>query len=310
MTADLIPAQKILVDGQPFEIKGICYHPVPKGSNKRDFSLLAGDLVLMKEAGINTIRVYEPIDDRAVLDQIRDAGLKVIMNFGYNQDGKYDILSGTLFEYVRQYMDHEAILLWELGNEFNFHPEWFGGDINVWYTALNNAAKSIKAIDPDRLVSTAHGEIPTPEVFELCPDIDIWGLNVYRWDDPGSLLVEWVKDFPGKALYFSEVGADSYMTIPNLGYKQGSNERAQADAVRTILEDIEPYAEICAGVVIFAFNDEWWKHGNNDVQDVSGKDGTGFPYDDVANEEWWGIVTIDRVKKEVFGVLQEKWATP
>jgi len=42
---------------------------------------LSEDLALMVEAGINTIRVYSPIDDKSVLDKIHTAGLKVIISF-------------------------------------------------------------------------------------------------------------------------------------------------------------------------------------------------------------------------------------
>jgi len=125
-----------------YTIKGICYHPVPKGSDKRNFNNLTQDLELMLEAGINTIRVYEPIAERSILDQIHEAGLKVIIGFGYNQNGKYDILSGTFIDYVNAFKDHEAILFWELGNEYNYHPEWFDDDINNWYKALNSAASA------------------------------------------------------------------------------------------------------------------------------------------------------------------------
>jgi aryl-phospho-beta-D-glucosidase BglC (GH1 family) len=99
------------VNGEPYYMKGICYHPVPKGKIKRDFSTLDEDINLMKEAGINTIRVYEPIDDINVLNKLNEAGIKVIINFGYNQRGRYDILSGTLIDYIFKYQDHDAILM-------------------------------------------------------------------------------------------------------------------------------------------------------------------------------------------------------
>ncbi len=100
------------VNGEPYYMKGICYHPVPKGKIKRDFSTLDEDINLMKEAGINTIRVYEPIDDINVLNKLNEAGIKVIINFGYNQRGRYDILSGTLIDYIFKYQDHDAIIMW------------------------------------------------------------------------------------------------------------------------------------------------------------------------------------------------------
>ena len=56
-------------------IQGVCYHPVPMGKDKRSFETLTQDLALMQEMGINTIRVYEPIADKAVLDEIHAAGI-------------------------------------------------------------------------------------------------------------------------------------------------------------------------------------------------------------------------------------------
>src|SRR6056300_1747748 len=82
-----IKDSKMIVDGQAFYMKGICYHPVKIGKTKRSFETLAEDLILIKEAGINTIRVYEPIDDIKVLDKIHNAGIKVVISFGYNQKG-------------------------------------------------------------------------------------------------------------------------------------------------------------------------------------------------------------------------------
>ena len=103
--------RQILVNNAPYIIKGICYHPVPKGSDQRDFSNLTEDLELMVEAGINTIRVYSPINDKAVLDEIDEAGLKVILGFGYNQDGNFDILSGSFIDYVNTYKNHRCNLI-------------------------------------------------------------------------------------------------------------------------------------------------------------------------------------------------------
>ena len=67
--------RQILVNDSPYFIKGICYHPVPKGSDDRSFETIDTDLALMVEAAINTLRVYAPIDDVNVLDKIDAAGL-------------------------------------------------------------------------------------------------------------------------------------------------------------------------------------------------------------------------------------------
>jgi hypothetical protein len=68
---------KMIVDGKPFYMKGICYHPVKIGKTKRSFESLTEDLILIKEAGINTLRVYEPIDDIEVLMSFKLLELKL-----------------------------------------------------------------------------------------------------------------------------------------------------------------------------------------------------------------------------------------
>jgi exo-beta-1,3-glucanase (GH17 family) len=301
-----IDGRDILLNDSVYTIKGICYHPVPKGSDQRNFSNLTEDLVLMKEAGINTIRVYSPITDIAVLDQIHEAGLKVIIGFGYNQGGKNDILSGSFIDYVNTYKNHEAILLWELGNEYNYHPEWFEGDIKKWYEALNNAAKLIYDQDPSHPVTTAHGELPDSLALAMCPNVDVWGMNVYRWDNPEGIFSQWTA-ISDKPMYLSEAGADSYMTISKSGYEKGANELAQADATANILDAIFRNQDICSGVTLFGFVDELWKAGNNNSLDPGGwaPNSGGVPYDGAPNEEYWGIVDIDRNKKQAFQIVKE-----
>lgn len=299
---------KLFLNDSPYLIKGICYHPVPKGKEKRSFETLEQDIALMLEAGINTIRVYEPVDDSTVLDQLNAAGIQLIVGFGYNQNGVYDIASGTVLNYVKKYKDHPAILFWELGNEYNYHPEWFGGDIATWYKALNSTAAAIQALDKNHPVATAHGEIPTEEVLSASPNIDLWGVNVYRWDQPGSLIEEWEKrsDLP---LYFSEAGADSFMAAEKDSYSAGVNEDAQADATAVILDQIFARKDLINGVALFSFTDGWWKAGNPDQQDQGGwaPFSTGVPYDGAPNEEYWGIVDIDRKKKKAFEVVKAKY---
>jgi len=301
-----IENNKLNVNGIEYFIKGICYDPVPIGKTKRNFNRIDKDLILMQEAGINTIRVYSPIDNIDILNKIDEAGIKVITSFGYNQNGYYDILNGTYIDYINKYKDHNAILLWELGNEYNYHPEWFSMNIDNWYLAMNNAAKKIKQIDKNHPVSTAHGEIPNNKAREMGSNIDIWGINVYRWDDPTPLIEEWekVSDLP---LYFSETGSDSYMTKDYNEFKKGINEDAQAAANHNIIKNVFKMKDRITGLIIFQFVDGLWKAGNPEIQDIGGwaPNSMGVPYDGSPNEEFWGIVDINRNKKKTFEVIKK-----
>ena len=88
-----VSERQILVNENPYLIKGICYHPVPKGSKDLSFNSLDQDLALMVEAGINTIRVYVPIDNKDVLDKIHEEDQKyrrqidaIEKEFGWKSD--------------------------------------------------------------------------------------------------------------------------------------------------------------------------------------------------------------------------------
>ena len=298
----------MVVNGESFYMKGICYHPVKIGKTKRSFDNLDDDIILMKEAGINTIRVYEPIDDINVLDKLADAGIKVVISFGYNQKGKFDIVSGTFINYVRKYKNHEAILMWELGNEYNYNPQWFGGDINNWYKAMELVSQIIQIEDPDRLVSSAHGDLPSKDALNIASSIQVWGMNVYRWDKPASIFSEW-QAISDKPMYFAELGADSYMTKATNKYTKGINEQAQADANEIILNEVLSNYDKNIGSFVFQFTDGLWKAGNPSKQDTGGSapNSDGTPYDGTANEEYWGIVDINRNKKITFDVIKNAY---
>ena len=97
------------------------------------------------------------------------------------------------------------------------------------------------------------------------------------------------------------------MTITKGDYEQGENEKAQADATKNILEAVFAAPEICSGVTLFSFTDGWWKAGSTDTQDAGGwaPNSSGVPYDGTPNEEYWGIVDIERNKKEAYQIVKE-----
>ena len=199
-------------------------------------------------------------------------------------------------------------MFWELGNEYNYHPEWFDGNIQTWYRALNQAAERIHQNDTLHPVATAHGELPDSLALSMCQQIDLWGMNVYRWDNPEGIFAQW-RSLSSKPMYLSEAGADSYMSISAKGYKKGENEQAQADAIAAILNSVFSNRGLCSGLTLYAFNDELWKAGNNSKYDVGGfaPNSSGVPYDGSPNEEYWGIVDINRTPKKAFDIGKLKY---
>lgn len=279
--------RKIFVDDQEYRINGICYARGEGNGENSGFSY-TDDIPLLADANINTIRTYAAITNSAELNAFANAGIKVIMMLNEN----------SYVWYVNQYKDHPAILMWEFGNEFNYHPEWFGNNIQNWYNVLENCASTVKSIDPNHPVSTGHGEVPTTQALTSCPSVDVWGMNIYRWLSPDSAIDELAAQ-TDKAMYISEAGADSYNS--NSG---SENQAQQAQATEIILNAIIEKSDLCVGVTLFEFCDEWWKAGDPNQQDAGGFS-NAIPYDNYANEEYWGIVTRNREPKQSYYVVQE-----
>jgi len=106
-----------------------------------------------------------------------------------------------------------------------------------------------------------------------------------------------------KPMFLGEYGADAF----NAKIQQ-EDQQAQADATRELTEEIVARSSlgsngVCLGGFIFEFNDEWHKDGSGSpsVQDKGGVAPGGGPYpDSTFNEEWWGLVKIDRSPRLAF----------
>ena len=213
--------RKLFVDNTEYRINGICYARGEGNGENSGFSYL-DDIPLLVEANINTIRTYSAITNVAELNAFHAAGIKIIMSLNEN----------SYTWYVNQFKDHPAILMWEFGNEFNYHPEWFGNNIQNWYDQLEQCAATVKSLDPNHPVSSGHGEVPSQQALNSCPSIDIWGMNVYRWTDSASAIDD-LAALTDKAIYISEAGADSFDS--NSG---SENQQLQAAATQIILNSI------------------------------------------------------------------------
>ena len=99
------------------------------------------------------------------------------------------------------------------------------------------------------------------------------------------------------------------MTATTDSFAKGENQEAQAAAVANILDEIVAYENQFQGISLFSFTDGWWKAGSPNTQDIGGwaPNSSGVPYDGSPNEEYWGIVDINREKKEVFEVVKARF---
>lgn len=298
---------QLFVNGELYAIKGVCWSPsgVADTFGNKFTNWYQTDLQMIADMNANTIRTYVPINDVQILDGIQAHGLKVIIGFT-TADTSQDLT------YISQFKNNEAILMWCFGNEFNYHPEWFDGDIRNWYNKLESLAQRVGELDTNHPVTTAHGELPDSLARAMCPSIQLWGVNVYRWDNLFFLFEDWA-NWSTMPIWISESGADSYHTEflnPPSGFESETNQdSANQNIWQQVYDNLsagDPQKQ-CLGITFFEFNDEWWKAGNPNSHDVGFDSPPGMPYDNFFNEEYFGFVKVDRTPKLAFHSIKEIW---
>jgi len=142
----------------------------------------------LAEAGGNSIRTWGADNLDALLDEAHALGLTVTVGiwlgherhgFDYSDEGQVKAQLARAREAVLRYRDHPALLMWGIGNEMEGFED--GGDPAIW-AAVNDIAQMVKALDPAHPTMTVTAEIGSARVRsvqELCPAIDIHGINSY-----------------------------------------------------------------------------------------------------------------------------------
>ncbi len=139
-------------------------------------------------AGANSIRTWGSDDISERLDAAHALGLSVTVGiwlgherhgFDYNDKAQVAEQLEKARQTVLRYKDHPAVLLWGVGNEMEGFES--GDDPAIW-TAVNDVAAMIKALDPHHPTMTVTAEVGGGRIESLhkhSPAIDIHGINSY-----------------------------------------------------------------------------------------------------------------------------------
>jgi len=254
---------RLLVDGKPLFIRGVCYNPVPPGEDHnynfwKDLDAIEQDAVLMKEAGINVVRFYGSGDSveetRRVIRLLHEKyGIYSIVGhwlgfwnypYPFYADASFrDGVKNEVLEMVKAYKDEPGVLMWGLGNENNFS---FAGKVNPWtspelsaiedpsekitkkaeiyYGMVNDIAAAIKQIDPTHPVAMGNGETNALDIAaRTASNVDILALIFYRGKHFGNLF-EHTRTIFDKPIMLFEMGCDAYDA-----YKNREDESVQAE---------------------------------------------------------------------------------
>jgi len=248
---------------EKFYVRGVTYgafQPDASGHEYHDPNVIERDFAQMAANGINTVRIPHTMPPRSLLGAARRHGLRVMVGLSAEQylgfliDRKKSLadIEALVRAKVRECAGHPALLCYALGNEIpSTMARWLGRRKIERY--LKRLCRVIKEEDPDGLVTYVN--YPTTEYLQL-PFLDLVCFNVYlesqeRFEAYLARLQNIAGDRP---LIMSELGLDAL--------RNGEDVQARSLdwQVRTA------FAAGCAGVVVFSWTDEWYRHGH-DVED-------------------------------------------
>lgn len=288
------------IDDKPFLVKGFCYNPIPVGKDfEYDFWADPGkpwltDGKLMKEAGVNAVRIYRTgkhpnLTKQGIHDLYSKFGIRTFVGhyLGFwdwppanYANGAYQTkMTEDVLTMVRTYKDEPGIIGWILGNENNYSfdrnlrnfstdeidklgdPEkMWEARARIYYRFVNNVAKEIRKIDVSRPIVMGIGEIKSLHfAAQETPDIDVLGVIAYRGATFGNLFRQ-VQQTYDKPVLMIEFGADRFNA-----YTREEDQASQSRFVELQWKDIERNSVIktgsgnAIGGLVFEWSDEWWK---------------------------------------------------
>lgn len=291
--------KRIYADGALFFIKGVAYGISAPGLapgagesfSKIPMPVFENDFKMMKASGVNTIRTYEPLPD-ALLDLAEKYDIKIIEQVvspssctDYSSAAELRALKKSAVDTVRKHRGRKCILMWLIWNDAPFCYEERGSPVPRYgFDAVNKFMKEIYLAikEEDKAHPVAAANILNVEGYDLGFDfLDIIGCNAYV----GGHGFGWGGQLPASKLvgqmYEISKKYNKPVVITETGFSTFVKKAKQDEALEL---QIKAVGEKLAGIVIFEWNDEWWRGGNPAVHDNH-------------IEEHWGILTWDRQPK-------------
>ncbi|HVJ54033.1 MAG TPA: glycosyltransferase [Aliidongia sp.] len=268
-------------------LKGVTYGPFPVGADGTQFpdsDRLHQDFRLMRESGVNTVRVFT-VPPIRLLDIAAEHGLRVLAGIPWSQHITFLETDEVRAEVRRMIMAgvhslqrHPAILAYMIGNEIPPDMIRWHGPENV-RKFLAGLVEEVKAFDPKGLVSYAN--FPSTEYLTV-DFTDFLCFNVYLHDEGAfrryiARLHNLAVDRP---LVLTEFGMDSF--------RHSFEHQAE-----TLSWQVKAAFELgCAGTCVFAWTDEWFTGGH-------------------LIEDWaFGLVDRDRAPKPALAAVAERYRGP
>jgi len=328
------------VNDEPYMINGMNWDYFPRGTNfnysiwnqspELIKSALDREMSLLKNMGVNTIRVYTGIPKQWITYIYETHGIYTMLNhafgrFGVTVDGAWmqntdyanpkvrELLLSEVRQLAEEYKNTPGLLMYLLGNENNYGLFWDGAETEdipiedrkstirarAMYKLFNEAAVIMKSVDGNHPVAMCNGDLLFLDIIaEEVPDIDIFGTNTYRGISFTDLF-ERVKNEYGKPVMLTEFGSDAF-NAQTMQEAQLAQARYLKGNWKEIYDNAAGFtgSDNSIGGYTFQFTDGWWKFGqteNLDVHDTNASwSNGGYQFDFVEGE--------NNMNEEWFGI--------
>jgi O-antigen biosynthesis protein len=263
--AELPVRQRVSVSGkflwhgsEKFFIKGVSYGTFVPNINGEPFpepARAAHDLALMRAAGFNTLRTYDP-PPSWLLDLAQQHGVLVLAGLPWPQHvtvadsriGRHQLMQSVAAD-VRACAQHPAILAYCVGNEIPTQVvRWYGKRRTE--QLIQDLCSVARDADPGGLVTYAN--YPPTEYLEL-PFLDFHCFNVYLHAE---------RDFQAYLARLQVLAGHQPICLSEYGLDALQHgEAAQAGLLEQ--QALAAFRAGFCGTVAFAWTDEWYRGGQN-----------------------------------------------
>lgn len=260
----------LLINGEPFRLKGVGAGRVHGKYKKADYLKLAKDL------GANAVRTWG-IDHgtQEYLDKAHEYSLYVNAGIwmnpvyddgkgSYQDNEKYkNALAKEILTYVYKNKNHPAVLSWNIGNEVLFWTKSEEERI-AFCRFLEEIIQEVHRIDPHHpVIYTSALTTAVSYIKKYIPSLDILGVNAYGGFDQAHQEIVENLDIPYIVTEYGTLGSwDSVKDMNGIFIE--SNDEVKAHYYKKFAHKIKSFYGYCLGGFAFYLGDTtqssstWW----------------------------------------------------
>lgn len=259
----------LAVNGARFWIKAVTYGTFKENAQGEPFppfEKVCDDFQKMRDAGVNSVRLYSAPPDR-VADAAARLGLYLIPDIIWgprrcelDDPARVHYIFNWVSDHARRLAQHPAILMFSIGNEIPpLVARWYGKERIESF--LRDIFHAVREQAPETLITYAKHP-PTEYLYLPFLDIDSYNIYLERESAFRRYLGRLHQIAGERPLFISELGADAA--------KHGREQ--QAKMLRWQLRAV--FEKGVCGAAVYAWTDEWtifeqdiwkWRFGLTDA---------------------------------------------